>query len=137
MAGPTVARDAGARVAPASAVLTHHFFVAAFGGDIVQLADINGDGVCELLMLQSAGQCRSAVDSAGAADVDDTDRALSCLTAVTLEGRVLWQAGTPYARAMPFTHHGGKEMLRIADIDGDGRVEIAFLRNGDLAILDG
>src|SRR3954451_20151301 len=110
MALPTVAHDARERLAPAPAVLTHHFSVAAFGGDIVQLADINGDGVCELLMLQSAGQFRSVVDSAGAADVDDMDRALSCLTALTLEGTVLWQVGTPYARDFPFTHHGGKEM---------------------------
>lgn len=121
---------------PATAQLTSCFSVEPFGGDITLLADINGDGRQELLILQSAGnlgqECFRQRD-----DVDDVDRALFCLTAVTLEGNVLWQIGTPYDREMPFTGHGGGWMLGAADVDADGAAEVLMIRHGRLCILNG
>ncbi|MCX7007148.1 MAG: hypothetical protein NTY53_07855 [Kiritimatiellaeota bacterium] len=114
------------------------FSVEAFGGDTVQFADLYGDGKLELLVLQSAGQFCSKLYK-GQKDLDEVDRELYCLTAVTLEGKVLWQDGTPYKRDFPFTSHGaqgGELMLSVSDINADGKPEIAVIRHGELALLE-
>ena len=124
---------------PGPAVLIDELSVKPFGGDAVHLADINGDGKSELLILQSAGQfCSDLCRDRG--DLDDVDRQLHCLTAVTLDGEVLWQDGVPYDRDVPFTSHGvqgGNMMLAADDIDGDGKVEVLVIRHGELVVLDG
>jgi hypothetical protein len=120
---------------PGTATLIKEFSVAEFGGDRAELADIDGDGELELLLLQSPGQLKSRLH-ADRADVDDADRSLHCLTAVSLEGEVLWQVGRPYRRSFPFTSHGPKSMV-VEDIDGDGRCEVALIRGHALVMLDG
>jgi hypothetical protein len=120
---------------PGTATLIKEFSVAEFGGDRAELADIDGDGQLELLILQSPGQLKSRLH-ADRSDVDDADRSLHCLTAVSLEGEVLWQVGRPYRRDVPFTSHGPKSML-AEDIDGDGHCEVAMIRGSAVVILDG
>lgn len=120
---------------PGTAVLEATFSVEPFGGDVVNLADINGDGKPELLILQTAGQLRSQVNGSRG-DIDQVDRDLYCLTAVDMRGNVLWQDGAPYDREMPFTGHGGDDMLLIDDINAGGRMEVAVVRRNELAILD-
>lgn len=125
-------------VAPKPAVLVNSFSVAAFGGDTVCPADINGDGKLELLVMQSPGQFCSK-RYAGQKDLDAVDRELYCLTAVTFQGKVLWQDGKPYDRDFPFTSHGaqgGRLMLCVDDVDADGKPEVLVVRHGELAILD-
>ena len=39
---------------PATAELVGSFSIEAFGGDVVELADLNGDGRLDLLVLQSS-----------------------------------------------------------------------------------
>lgn len=61
---------------------------------------------------------------------------ISCLTAIDLEGNVLWQWGEPSERAeagllsadLPF---------QVYDINGDGRDEVIFARDFELLVLDG
>lgn len=61
---------------------------------------------------------------------------ISCLTAITMDGEVLWQLGEPstledhvlLSADLPF---------QIADVDGDGCDEVIMARNFELAILDG
>lgn len=61
---------------------------------------------------------------------------ISCLTAITLEGDVLWQLGEPstledhalLSADLPF---------QVCDIDGDGFDEVIVARNFKLMILDG
>jgi len=123
------------RAKPEEGRLLGEFPIADFGGDRVELADLNGDGELELLILQSAGQLKSQLH-ADRSDVDEADRSLHCLTALSLEGDVLWQSGRPYSRDVPFTCHGPKSVV-VEDINGDGRCEVAVIRGSSLVILDG
>ncbi|MFC1715997.1 hypothetical protein ACFL6S_20170 [Candidatus Poribacteria bacterium] len=123
---------------PREAVLMNSFSIEPFGGDVLEIADLNGDGELEMLTLQTAGQFCSKVYS-NRTDLDEVDRTLHCLTAVTWDGEILWQDGVPYNRDMPFTGHGaqaGNMMLAVGDIDSDGKPEVMVIRHGELAILD-
>ncbi|WP_159880992.1 rhamnogalacturonan lyase family protein [Paenibacillus puerhi] len=61
---------------------------------------------------------------------------ISCLTAITLEGEVLWQLGEPST----LTDHAllsADLPFQVCDIDGDGFDEVIVARNFRLMILDG
>ncbi|MBD2843846.1 hypothetical protein IDH44_01465 [Paenibacillus sp. IB182496] len=61
---------------------------------------------------------------------------ISCLTAINLDGEVLWQLGEP----SPLDDHAllsADLPLQICDIDGDGFEEVIVARNFMLMILDG
>ncbi|MFD0680282.1 MULTISPECIES: rhamnogalacturonan lyase family protein [unclassified Paenibacillus] len=61
---------------------------------------------------------------------------ISCLTAITLEGEVLWQLGEPST----LTDHlllSADLPFQVCDIDGDGFDEVIVARNFRLQILDG
>jgi rhamnogalacturonan endolyase len=64
----------------------------------------------------------------------DAFDAISCLTAVTLEGKVLWPIGHPDPRNGLLTND---TPFQIHDIDGDGRNEVVLVRDFKLQILDG
>src|SRR5262249_36337366 len=59
---------------------------------------------------------------------------ISCLTAVTLEGRVLWQIGRPDPRNGLLTCD---TPFQIHDLDGDGRNEVILVKDFKLQVLDG
>jgi hypothetical protein len=59
---------------------------------------------------------------------------ISCLTAVTLEGKVLWQQGRPDPRNGLLTND---TPFQIHDVDGDGKAEVVTVRDFQLQILDG
>jgi hypothetical protein len=59
---------------------------------------------------------------------------ISCLTAVTLDGKVLWQLGRPDSRNGLLTND---TPFQIHDIDGDGKTEVVTVRDFQLQILDG
>ena len=59
---------------------------------------------------------------------------ISCLTAVTLDGKVLWQSGRPDPRNGLLTND---TPFQIHDIDGDGADEVVLVRDFQLQILDG
>jgi len=61
---------------------------------------------------------------------------ISCLTAIDLEGNILWQIGIPSNKY----DHGkiSADMpLQVYDIDGDGIDEVITARNFEIMILDG
>ncbi|MDQ1914918.1 hypothetical protein RAC89_31525 [Paenibacillus sp. GD4] len=61
---------------------------------------------------------------------------ISCLTALSLDGEVLWQLGEPST----LTDHAllsADLPFQIADIDGDGFDEVVVARNFELMILNG
>jgi len=123
---------------PKEAVLANSFSIEPFGGDVLLLADLNGDGEKEILTLQTAGQFCSKLYT-DRADLDEVDRSLYCLTATTLDGKVIWQDGSPYQRDFPFTGHGvqaGSLMLCVDDVDLDGKAEVMVIRHGELVILE-
>jgi outer membrane protein assembly factor BamB len=125
---------AGPRV-PGAARLEKRLSIEPFGGSILTLSDIDGDGRQELLILQSAGQFSSEIEPQS---IDPVNRDLYCLTAVDLDGEVLWQQGSPHDRPeVPFITHGGSKSLLAEDVDGDGRIEVLTVHAGHLVVYDG
>ncbi len=59
---------------------------------------------------------------------------ISCLTAVDLDGRVLWQLGRPDPRNGLLT---SDTPFQIHDLDGDGQAEVVLVKDFKLQVLDG
>jgi len=99
------------------------FKTPKFGaGRNVRLGDLDGDGTPELLFAQNIPR------------IGDNFIQISCLTAVTLDGRVLWQLGRPDPRNGLLT---ADTPFQIHDIDGDGRNEIVMVKDFKLQVLEG
>ncbi|HUK16634.1 MAG TPA: hypothetical protein VLW65_09470 [Bryobacteraceae bacterium] len=100
------------------------FDTPRFGaGRNVRFGDLDGDGVPDMLIAQNIPRVQ--------ADAFDQ---ISCLTAVTLDGKVLWQSGRPDPRNGLLTND---TPFQIHDIDGDGKNEVVTVRDFQLQILDG
>jgi rhamnogalacturonan endolyase len=92
-------------------------------GRNVRFGDLDGDGVPDMLIAQNIPRVQG----------DGFDQ-ISCLTAVTLNGKILWQSGRPDPRNDLLTND---TPFQIHDIDGDGRNEVVVARDFQLQILDG
>lgn len=88
------------------------------------LGDLNGDGRMELLMVQPDNR----------QDVRYIPHQVGCLTAYDLEGRLLWQTGTPDPGA---GSQGSDYPAQIYDIDGDGQLEVLCIMDGRFLVLNG
>jgi hypothetical protein len=105
-------------------VVWRRFRTPGFGaGRNVRFGDLDGDGALDMLI----GQTVPRVES-------DSFAQLSALTAVTLEGKVLWQSGRASRRNALLT---GDTPFQIHDVDGDGRADVVLVRDFKLQILDG
>jgi rhamnogalacturonan endolyase len=92
-------------------------------GRNVRFGDLDGDGQIDLLIAQNIPRVqRAAFD------------AISCLTAVTLDGKIIWQKGRPDPRNGLLTND---TPFQIHDIDGDGKNEVVMVRDFKLQILEG
>ncbi len=95
-----------------------------FGTDRnLRLGDIDGDGENELLLAQQRPYL-------GSGDFCT----ISCLTALDLDGELLWQVGEPSGRRHETT---ADLCFQLHDIDGDGRAEVIYTRDFQLNIADG
>ena len=96
----------------------------AFGtGRHIRFGELDGDGRLEMVLAQ-----HTEVLNGGDFPF------LSCLTALDLDGKVLWQWGEPNRS------HGvipADLPVQIHDIDGDGAAEVVCCRNFEIAVLDG
>lgn len=100
------------------------FETPRFGaGRNVRFGDLDGDGAIDMLIAQNIPRVRG-----------DAFDAISCLTAVTLDGKVLWQSGRPDPRNGLLTND---TPVQIHDIDGDGRNEVVLVKDFKLQVLDG
>src|SRR5262249_46488394 len=97
------------------------FDTPEFGaGRNVRFGDLDGDGVPDMLIAQNIPRVQG-----------DAFDQISCLTAVTLDGKVIWQSGRPYPRNGLLTND---TPFQIHDIDGDGRNEAVAVRDSQLQI---
>lgn len=92
-------------------------------GRNVRFGDLNGDGQLDMLFAQNVPKVRG-----------DAFDHISCLTAVTLDGRVLWQQGRPNRANGLLTNDNP---FQIHDLDGDGRTEVVLARDSQLQVLEG
>jgi hypothetical protein len=100
------------------------FDTPGFGtGRNVRFGDLDGDGQVDMLFAQNIPRVRG-----------DAFDEISCLTAVTLDGKILWQKGRPDPRNGLLTND---TTFQIHDIDGDGKNEVVVVRDFQLQILEG
>ena len=59
---------------------------------------------------------------------------ISCMTAVNLDGKVLWQIGRPDPRNTLLTND---TPFQIHDRDGDGRNEVVMVKDFQIQVLEG
>ncbi len=112
------------RAANPAPKLWKQFATPRFGaGRNVRFGDLDGDGEVDMLIAQNIPRVRG-----------DAFDHISCLTAVTLDGKVLWQVGKPDPRNGLLTND---TPFQIRDLDGDGRNEVVLVRDFQLQVLDG
>jgi rhamnogalacturonan endolyase len=99
------------------------FDTPRFGaGRNARFGDLDGDGVPEMLVAQNIPR------------IGDNFIQISCMTAVTFDGKVLWQLGRPDPRNGLLT---ADTPFQIHDIDGDGRNEVVMVRDFQLQVREG
>ena len=92
-----------------------------YGENNIFPGDINGDGKIELIMPQGIdGPDRKA--STGGYNHEKT---IHCITAIDIDGNILWQHGSPMG-ADGRKYHGPGPCV-VADLNNDGKSEIIYL----------
>jgi len=91
-------------------------------GRNVRFGDLDGDGQLDVLIGQLVHH-----------GPKDCNSELSCLTAMTFAGKVLWQIGEPDPWKWPLTNDVA---FQIHDLDGDGRNEVVYCMNCELVVAE-
>jgi len=100
--------------APSTRHLVSRIDVKDFGAETLRIGDLNGDGGPDLLFVQSVYGTRE----------------ITCLTATTIFGEVLWQSGTAsVANGRIYSDLP----VQIYDWDADGRNEVLYVRQARYA----
>jgi hypothetical protein len=92
-------------------------------GRNVRFGDLDGDGQSDMLIAQNIPRVRG-----------DAFDHISCLTAVNLDGKVLWQMGKPDSRNGLLTND---TPFQIFDFDGDGKNEVVLVQDFQIKVLEG
>jgi rhamnogalacturonan endolyase len=89
----------------------------------IRFGDLDGDGTLDVLMGQVVHHGPT-----------DRNSELSCLTAMTLEGEVLWQVGSPDPWKTRLTNDVA---FQIHDLDQDGQNEVIYCMGQEIIVADG
>jgi hypothetical protein len=92
-------------------------------GRNLRFGDLNHDGQIEVLIGQMVHH-----------GPKDCNSELSCLTAMTFDGKILWRIGEPDAWKDRLTNDVA---FQVHDLDGDGRTEVVYCMNMKLIVADG
>ncbi len=121
------ARDqelASLRAANPQPQLWKKFSTPKYGaGRNVRFGDLDGDGRMDMLIAQNIPKVRG-----------DAFDHISCLTAVNLDGKALWQLGRPDPRNTLLTND---TPFQIHDFDGDGKNEVVMIKDFQIQVLEG
>ncbi|MEM1526765.1 MAG: hypothetical protein QW775_04195 [Ignisphaera sp.] len=105
-----------------------HIKLGDYAARIMRIGDLNGDGVPELVFAQNDNIVT------GEKYHHNIYRYITCLTAIDLDGYILWQIGRPDLR----NFSAESELpIGIIDINDDGKDEVVVAKNFKLMILDG
>ncbi len=115
---------AALRAANPKMVLWKKIRTDGFGvGRNLRFGDLDGNGQTDVLI----GQVRHHGPK-------DRNSELSCLTAITFDGKVLWQLGEPD----PWHDNLTSDVaFQIHDLDGDGTNEVVYCMNFELVVAEG
>jgi len=92
-------------------------------GRNLRFGDLDGDGVTDVLIGQVMHHAWPR----------DSHSELSCLTAMTFDGKILWQIGKPDPEKNHLTNDVG---FQIIDLDNDGDNEVVYCMNFEIIVAD-
>jgi len=117
-------QEAKLQAANPKPVVWKKFSISDYGvGRNLRFGDLDADGRVDVLFGQVLHH-----------GPKDRNSELSCLTAVNLDGQVLWQKGKPDGWKNHLTNDVG---FQIHDIDGDGKNEVVYCMNQEIIAADG
>jgi len=121
---------------PQAALLTQIDLHGRVAGRQLRIGDVNGDGRKELVVARCTKR-----------GLNDDYNCIRSISAIDLDGRVLWDYGLPGPTANKIStrtnHPDAPELLtadlpfQVYDLDGDGRDEVILYRHFHLIVLDG
>jgi hypothetical protein len=114
------------------------FELGNFGGSKLILADLNFDGHEEMIFLQTAGMFRSTLfkeNFTSGQFFKKTNEVPFCITATKNTGEIMWQIGKTWSQNTPYLCHGHEEIIKIADVNNDGFLEIITFDNEDNLLI--